>query len=82
VSHTYEICHQKQVAIEGALKVAKDTHRNHEMGLTGVLHVVARLLDHVGDVNPGEGEVLESPDQATVSSRVTDGGLMLEKTLA
>jgi hypothetical protein len=31
------------------------------MGLTGVVHVEAHLLDHVGNVGPGEGEVLESP---------------------
>jgi hypothetical protein len=43
------------------------------MGLTGVMHVEAHLLDGVGDVRPSEGEVLESLDQATVGSRVADG---------
>jgi hypothetical protein len=37
------------------------------------MHVEAHLLDCVGDVRPGEGEVLESPD---------NGGPMLEETLA
>jgi hypothetical protein len=45
-----------------------------KMGLTGVMHVEAHLLDHVGNVGPSEGEVLKSPSQAAVGSRVTDGG--------
>jgi hypothetical protein len=40
------------------------------MGLTRVVHVEAHLLDRVGNVNLGEDEVLESPSQATVGSRV------------
>jgi hypothetical protein len=31
---------------------------NTKMGLTGVMHVEAHLLDCIGDVRPGEGEVL------------------------
>jgi hypothetical protein len=44
------------------------------MGLTRVMYVVAHLLDCVGNVGPGEGEVLENPSQAAVGSRVADGG--------
>jgi hypothetical protein len=40
----------------------------------GLMHVEAHLLDRVGKVGSGEGEVLESPNQATVGSRVADGG--------
>jgi hypothetical protein len=42
----------------------------------------AHLLDHVGNVGPNEGEVLESPRQVAVGSRVTCGGPMSEETLA
>jgi hypothetical protein len=38
------------------------------------MHVEARLLDHVGNVEPGEGEVLESPSQVTIGSQVANGG--------
>jgi hypothetical protein len=44
-----------------------------EMGLTRIVHMEAHLLDHVGDVRLGEGDIMESPDQAAVSSWVTDG---------
>jgi hypothetical protein len=36
--------------------------------------VEAHLLDRVGNVGPGEGEVLGSPSQAAVGSRVAYGG--------
>jgi hypothetical protein len=57
---------KKQAEVEGALEV----------------HVVAHLLDCVGNVGTGEGEVLESPSQAAIGSRVADGGPMSEETLA
>jgi hypothetical protein len=62
---------KKQVVVKGALEVAEDPLR--EMVLLRVVHVEAHLLDRV-DVGPGDGEVLESPDQAAVGSRVADGG--------
>jgi hypothetical protein len=43
--------------------------------------VEAHLLDRVGNVGPGEGEVLESPSQAAVGSRVADGGPHVEGDL-
>jgi hypothetical protein len=52
------------------------------MGLTGVVHVEAHLLDRAGNVRPGEGEVLKSPSQATVGSRVADRVPRSEETLA
>jgi hypothetical protein len=73
---------KKQAVVEGALEVLKDSLRGREMGFTRVVHVEAHLLDCVGNVGPGEGEVLESPSQATVGSRVTDGPPMSEETLA
>jgi hypothetical protein len=63
-----------EAMLEGALEVAEDALHNNEVGLTGVVHVKAHLLDHVGDVEPGEGEVLESPSQAMVGNRVGDRG--------
>jgi hypothetical protein len=64
--------------VEGALEVPKDTLRIREMGLPRVVHVETHLLDRVGNVGPSEGEVLESPSQVAVGSRVTDGGPMLK----
>jgi hypothetical protein len=65
---------KKQVVVEGALEGLKDALCDREMGLMGVVHVQAHLLDRVGNVGPSEGEVLESPSQLAVGSRVTGGG--------
>jgi hypothetical protein len=65
---------KKQVVAEGALEVAEDLLHSCEMGLPRVMHVEAHLLDRVGDIKPGESKVLESPGQAAVGGRVTDGG--------
>jgi hypothetical protein len=73
---------KKQGVVEGALEIPEDALHSREMGLTGVVHVEAHLLDCVGNVGPGEGEVLESPSQAVVGSWVADGGPMSEETLA
>jgi hypothetical protein len=64
----------EEAVVEGALDVVEGALHNTKMRLTGVVHVKAHLLDHVGNVKSGEGEVLESPDQVAVSSRVTDRG--------
>jgi hypothetical protein len=67
--------------VEGVLKVAKDLLHSHEMGLPRVVHVDADLLDHIGDVGSGEGEILKNPDQAAVGNRVADGGARVEGDL-
>jgi hypothetical protein len=41
------------------------------------MHVEAHLLDHIGDVESGKGEVLKSPSQATVGGWVADGGFRI-----
>jgi hypothetical protein len=65
---------KKQVMFESALEVSKDALHGREMGLMGVVHVEAHLLNRVGNVRPGEGEVLESPGQTALGSRIADGG--------
>jgi hypothetical protein len=72
---------KKQAMVEGVLEVPDDALHNHKMGLTGVMHVKAHLLDHIGNVRHSEDEVLKSPDQTAVGSRVTDGAPMSEETL-
>jgi hypothetical protein len=67
---------------EGAQEVLEDALRGREMRLTGIAHVEAHLSDRVGNVRPGEGEVLKNLSQAAVGSRVTDRAPMSEETLA
>jgi hypothetical protein len=64
---------KKHAVVEGALEVPEDALHGREMGVTGVVHVEAHLLYRIGNVKPGEGEVLESLGQAVIGNRVADG---------
>jgi hypothetical protein len=64
---------EKQTVIEGALEVVEDLLHSREMRLSRIMYVEAHLLNHVGDVRPGEGKVLKSPNQVMVGSQVTNG---------
>jgi hypothetical protein len=64
---------KKPIVVKGTLEVPNDALPGPELGLMGVMHVEAHLLDHVGDFRLGEGEVLESPGYVAVGSRVADG---------
>jgi hypothetical protein len=50
-----------------------------EVGLLGIMHVEADLLDGVDDVGAGERQVLEGPLEV---SRIRTGGSDLTETLA
>jgi hypothetical protein len=66
--------------VEGALAVLEDDLHDRVMGLTGVVHAKAHLLDRIGDVRPDEGEILESPDQADRGPHVGgDLGLCVDR---
>jgi hypothetical protein len=54
---------------------------NNEVGLTGVMHVDADLLDDVGNVGAGERQVLESTSEATKLSHISSTRLRLGEDL-
>jgi hypothetical protein len=56
------------------VEVAHDLLESGEMRLSWGVHMEAHLLDGVGDVGLGEGEVLERAGQAPVRRRVGDRG--------
>jgi hypothetical protein len=51
------------------------------VGLPRGVHMQAHLLDDVGDVGPGEGEVLEHAREAPVGRRVGDRGPVVLREL-
>jgi hypothetical protein len=62
------------------MEVVKNLLRIGEVWLPRGVRVKAHLLDRVGDVGPGEGEVLESPGESPVGRRVTDGASSSSET--
>ena len=47
----------KEAEVDGAAEVAKDPLESSEVWLPGIMHMEADLLNCIGDVRPGEGEV-------------------------
>jgi hypothetical protein len=65
---------KKQAMVEGVLGVSEDVLHGREMRLMRIVHMEAHLLGRVGNIKPGEGEVLENLGQAAVGSWVTNKG--------
>jgi hypothetical protein len=63
---------EQEAVVEGAAEVAQDPLESGEVGLPRGVHVQAHLLDGVGDVGPGEGEILERASQTPIRCRVSD----------
>jgi hypothetical protein len=63
------------------MEVAHDPLESGEMGLPWGVHMEAHLLDSVGDVGPGEVEVLQRAGQAPVIRRVGDRGPVVLREL-
>jgi hypothetical protein len=65
---------EKEPEVDGATQVPQDALHRGEVRLPRVVHVEAHLLDGVGDVGPGEDEVLHGPSKALVADRIGDRG--------
>ena len=48
---------KEETEIDGAAEVAKDPLESSEVWLPGIMHMWTYLLNCIGDVGPGEGEV-------------------------
>jgi hypothetical protein len=59
------------------MNVAKNPLENYEVGLPRVVNVKAHLLNNVGDVRPGEREVLEGASEPPVGRHVADWGSVI-----
>jgi len=58
---------KEQAAVDSA---AEEALESSEVGLSGIMHVKTDLLYYIGDVRPGEGEVVKCTGKTPVSSLV------------
>jgi hypothetical protein len=63
---------KKLPVVNGAPEVAEEALESREVGLPGVVHMETDLLHGVGEVRPGEGEVLKGTSKTHVPSGVLD----------
>jgi hypothetical protein len=56
---------QEEIVGRRPLEVAQDALHDCQMGLLWIVHMQTDLLNDIGDVGPCEGQVLESPCNAS-----------------
>jgi hypothetical protein len=65
---------EEKAVVKRAPEVPEEALESREVRLSGIMHVKADLLNCIGDVRPGEGEVLKGPGKTPVSSGVRHWG--------
>jgi hypothetical protein len=63
---------KKQPVVDGAPEVAEEALESRGVGLLGVVHMETDLLHSIGDVRPGEGEVLKGTGKTPIPGGVLD----------
>jgi hypothetical protein len=63
---------KKKPVVDGSPEVAEEALESREVGLPGVVHMETDLLHVVGDVRPGESEVLKGAGKTPVAGGVLD----------
>jgi hypothetical protein len=62
-----------QVGVDRATDVAEEALQRSKMGLPWFMHMKANLLNSIGEVRPGESEVLWGSNKTPVGSRIRHG---------
>ena len=60
--------------VDGVTEVAKDPLESSEVGLSGIMHMEAYLLNCIGDVQSDEGEVLKCTGKTLICSGICHRG--------
>jgi hypothetical protein len=61
---------KEEAVVDRAAEVAEEALESSEVRLPGIMHVKTDLLNCIGDVRPGEGEVLKGTSKTPVCSRI------------
>jgi hypothetical protein len=61
---------KEEAVVDRALEVAEEALESSEVRLPGIMHVKTDLLNCIGDVRPGEGEVLKGTSKTSVCSGI------------
>jgi hypothetical protein len=72
---------KEEAVVTRAPKISQNLLESGDVGLPWCMHMKAHLLNEVGDVGPGEGEVLECACQTLVRRRVDDRGVIVLREL-
>ena len=64
---------KKQAEANSATDVAEETLQCSQVRLPGIMHVKTYLLNGIGEIRPGEVQVLQGTVKAPVGSRISHG---------
>lgn len=67
--------------VKRTLEVAENPFGSHKVNLPRIVHVKANLLDSIGNVRTGEGQVLKSSHKAAVVSGVNNSRTIISRNL-
>jgi len=72
---------KNQAEANKATDVAEETLQCSKVRLPGIMHVKTDLLNGIGEIRPGEGEVLQGTGEAPVASRIGHGITQISRQL-
>jgi hypothetical protein len=61
---------KEQAVVDRAAEVAEEALESSEVRLSGIMHAKTDLLNCIGDVRPGEGEVLKGTSKTSIGSGI------------
>jgi hypothetical protein len=73
---------EEKAVVERALEVAEEALESREVRLPEIMHMKTDLLNCIGDVWPGEGELLKGPSETPVCNGVSHRGSLNLRQLA
>ena len=72
---------KNQAEANSATDVAEETLQCSKVRLPRIMHVKTNLLNGIGEIRPGEGEVLQGTGEAPVGSRISHGITQISRQL-
>ena len=72
---------KNQAEANSATDVAEETLQCSKVRLPGIMHVKTDLLNGIGEIRPGEGQVLQGTGKTPVGSRISHGITQISRQL-
>ena len=72
---------KNQAEANSATDVPEETLQRSKVRLLGIMHVKTDLLNGIGEIRPGEGEVLQVTSETPLASRIGHGITQISRQL-
>ena len=72
---------KNQAEANSATDIPEETLQRSKVRLPGIMHVKTDLLNGIGEIRPGEGQVLQGTGETPVGSRISHGIIQISRQL-